>query len=162
VTVVKDYLPKRNDINKSVITQFRLANHFAFPLKRQEELSEHDPIAYITGNMTKLSKDELVVFQLVASPVNKSAIPDIKRISHLIYANKDLISGLKAIRAAGLFVGIFKGVIFLGFYVLTLPIGIVVFLASNGREGPLLPLPFGNEPAKTANPYQEELEISIK
>src|SRR5690606_8634270 len=76
VTVVKDYLPKRNDINKSVITQFRLANHFAFPLKRQEELSEHDPIAYITGNMTKLSKDELVVFQLVASPVNKSAIPD--------------------------------------------------------------------------------------
>lgn len=162
VTVAKDYLPESFDTHKRVIAQFGLANHFAFPLKKQDELGEHDPIAYITGNMTKLSKDELVVFQLVASPVNKSAISDIRRISHLIYANKDLISGLKAIRAAGLFVGIFKGVIFLGFYVLTLPIGIVVFLASNGREGPLLPLPFGNEPAKTANPYQEELEISIK
>lgn len=162
VTVVKDYLTESFDIQKSVIAQFSLANHFAFPLKKQDELGEHDPIAYITGNMTKLSKDELVVFQLVASPVNKSTIPDIKRISHLIYANKDLISGLKALRAAGLFVGIFKAIVFLGFYVLTLPIGIVVFLASNGREGPLLPLPFGNEPAKTANPYQEELEISIK
>lgn len=162
VTVVNDYLPVSFDIHKRVIAQFRLANHFAFPLKKQDELGEHDPIAYITGNMTKLSKDELVVFQLVASPVNKSTIPDIKRISHLIYANKDLVSGLKAIRGAGLFVGIFKAIVFLGFYILTLPIGIVVFLASNGREGPLLPLPFGNEPAKTANPYQEELEISIK
>lgn len=162
VTVAKDYLPESFDTHKRVITQFGLANHFAFPLKKQDELGEHDPIAYITGNMTKLSKDELVVFQLVASPVNKSTIRDIKRISHLIYANKDLISGLKAIRAAGLFVGIFKAIVFLGFYILTLPIGIVVFLASNGREGPLLPLPFGNEPAKTANPYQEELEISIK
>jgi tetrahydromethanopterin S-methyltransferase subunit F len=162
VTVAKDYLPESFDTHKRIIAQFGLANHFAFPLKKQDELGEHDPIAYITGNMTKLSKDELVVFQLVASPVNKSTIPDIKHISHLIYANKDLISGLKAIRAAGLFVGIFKAIIFLGFYILTLPIGIVVFLASSGREGPLLPLPFGNEPAKTANPYQEELEIAIK
>ena len=101
VTVAKDYLPESFDTHKRIIAQFGLANHFAFPLKKQDELGEHDPIAYITGNMTKLSKDELVVFQLVASQ-SINTIPDIKHISHLIYANKDLISGLKAIRAAGL------------------------------------------------------------
>ena len=162
VVETKDYLPKTLDPDQTSIAQFSLANHFAFPLKKQDELGEHDPIAYITGNMTKLAKDELVAFQIVASPVNKGSVADIKRISHLIYANKDLVSGLRTIKSANWFVGIFKIVAFIFFYILTLPIGLVVFIASNSKEGPLLPLPFGNEVAKTTNPYQEELENLIK
>lgn len=162
VVEVQDYLQESLDPKRTAIAQFALANHFAFPLRKQEELGEHDPIAYITGNMTKLAKDELIVFQLVASPLNKSSAPDIKRISRLIYANKDLISGLKSIKSDNWILGALKLVLFSLFYLVTLPLGIFVFIFSDGREGPFLPLPFGNELNKTANPYQAELETSIK
>src|SRR3989304_9256088 len=50
------------------VTSFRLSRHFAYPLKHQEELDQHDPIAYLTGSMTKLSGGDMVAFQLVLSP----------------------------------------------------------------------------------------------
>lgn len=162
VLQVDDYLPNEITLNNFSIARFALANHFAFPLKKQNELGEHDPIAYITGNMTKLSQNELVSFQLVVSPLNKGSRSDIKRISQLIYANKDLASGLSALSIGNSFVAPIKFVFFLLFYLLTLPLGIVVFIFSNGREGPLLPLPFRNDINKTPNPYQEELETQVK
>src|SRR3989344_5351969 len=94
VIETKDYLPNSLSQENTTIAQFALGNHFAFPLKKQEELGEHDPIAYITGNMTKLAQDELIAFQIIVSPLNKNTVGDIKRISHLIYANKDLVKGL--------------------------------------------------------------------
>ncbi len=46
-----------------------LGNHFAYPLSVQTQLPQHDPIAYITGNMTKLSVDEMVFMQILVTPV---------------------------------------------------------------------------------------------
>lgn len=155
VSEANDYL---SETAIGTVAEYKLARHFAFPLKQQDELKEHDPIAYITGNMTKLAPNETVAFQIVTSPVNKSSVRDIKRISRLIYANKDLVKGLKASYGRS----IFKNVLFMLFYLLTLPLGVFVFIFSQGREGPFLPLPFNNEPDKTANPYQEELERMIK
>jgi hypothetical protein len=157
-----DYFPNEIAPNNFSITRFILANHFAFPLKKQTELSEHDPIAYITGNMTKLSQNEIVAFQIIASPLNKSSASDIKRISQLIYKNKDLASGLRALSIGNRFIAPIKFVFFLLFYLFTLPLGIIVFIFSDGREGPLLPLPFRNDTNKTPNPYQEELETQVK
>jgi len=159
VTEMDDYLPK--SLGKTIIAEYCLARHFAFPLRKQDELEEHDPIAYITGNMTKLAPDELVAFQLVVSPLNKNAVKDIKRISRLIYSNKDLVIALGNIHAGSL-VGVLKAILFGLFYLATLPLGIFVFVASGGREGPLLPLPFSGEANKTANPYQSELEMLVK
>ncbi len=84
-------------IGKSLlkITEFKLSNHFAFPLKKQAVLEKHDPIAYTTGSMTKLEENELVSFQLVVSPVTKSLVKDISRISQLIYSNSDLLKNIK-------------------------------------------------------------------
>jgi energy-coupling factor transporter ATP-binding protein EcfA2 len=43
-----------------------------------------------------------------------------------------------------------------------LPIGMMVYMFSNGREGPFLPLPGDRLPEKTPNAYQQELEQQIK
>jgi hypothetical protein len=160
VTEVRDYLPPAWN-EKCNITQFKLSSHFAFPLKRQDELREHDPIAYMTGNMTKLASDELIAFQLVASPLQKNQA-DIKTIFKLIYQGRDLVTGLRTQTGIHGLVSIIRTILFLAFYLLTLPLGLFVFLMSNGKEGPFLSTPFNQVKKKTANPYQEELEILVK
>ncbi len=156
VTETNDYLS--DSLKEAAVTEFVLTNHFAFPLKRQNELKEHDPIAYITGNMTKLAPDEVVAFQLLASPVNKSWIKDIRRISNLIYKNEDLVEGLRG-KKGFTFVRLF---LLLSLHLLMLPIGLLIFAASQGTEGPFLRLPFDRNREKTPNPYQEELEVLVK
>ncbi|MEO8582120.1 MAG: DUF87 domain-containing protein [Patescibacteria group bacterium] len=162
VTETKDYLFDSLNENRDTVAEFKLSNHFAFPLKRQEELQEHDPIAYITGSMTKLAPGEVVAFQLVASPLDKSSVKDIKRISHLIYTGSDLVEGLKQTNTRGIVFQIIKLLFSAVLHILMLPVGIVVFAVSDGREGPFLKLPFEHAKKKTLNPYQEELEQFIK
>jgi hypothetical protein len=160
INEVKDYLP----IDKSLcrVTEFKLSSHFAFPLKRQGMLEEYDPIAYITGNMTKLSGSEIMAVQIIISPLNKSKIPDIKRISKLIYTNKDLLINLRQIHSDHFPVSIFKQGLFYLLHILFLPVGLFVFLASDGRESPFLSLSFNNPAKKINNAYQEELETLVK
>jgi len=162
VTDAKDYLPDSFDEGNSTVAEFKLSNHFAFPLKRQEELKEHDPIAYITGSMTKLAAGEVVAFQLVASPLDKSSVKDIKHIANLIYTNSDLVEGLRQSNTKGIITQVLKLLFVTTLHIVMLPVGILVFAASDGREGPFLRLPFEHSKKKTANPYQEELEQLIK
>lgn len=161
VLETNEYLPILHD-SKVSIAEFVLQNHFAFSLKRQNELEEHDPIAYITGSMTKLMPDELVSFQLIAAPVRKSSIKDIKRISHLIYKNKDLVEGLNRTSGSNWIFIALKVVVHLFLHILMLPIGILVFFVSDSNEGPFLNLPFEKKKDKTLNPYQSELEVTVK
>ncbi len=105
VKAVNDYLPDDTSVlNKNYykILEFKLSKHFAFSLKRQNELEMHDPIAYLTGQMTKLSPGELVSFQLVVAPVNSKGT---KKISKLISNNGDVIKYLKTF-------GIFKWIFY--------------------------------------------------
>lgn len=149
-----DYLEKLG--NHKRITSYKLARHFAYPLNHQEALDKHDPIAYLTGSMTKLSDDDLISFQLVLSPLTKSQVPAISRISGMIYSGKSLVGNIE-----GDSFGIFGTFFFFGMRVLLLPIGLLVFIFSNGREGPWLALaPIKDQ--KTPSPYQSELEKLIK
>jgi hypothetical protein len=50
------------------LLHFRQTRHFAYPLRAQKLLDQHDPIDYLTGGMTKLKAGELIAFQLVLSP----------------------------------------------------------------------------------------------
>lgn len=53
--------------------EFCQVSHFAIPLAKKENLSEIDPIAYITNHMTGLTTSEFISLQLILSPVtNKS------------------------------------------------------------------------------------------
>jgi hypothetical protein len=156
-----DYLDSLS-IQYKRVTSFRLSHHFAYPLKHQEELDRHDPIAYLTGSMTKLSSDDIVAIQMVLSPLNKSTVPSISRISRLIYSSKDLVGNINDDQSGNPIFGVVKFVFLLILRILLLPIGIMVFFASDGREGPFLTLGGNKLQEKTPNPYQLELEQLVK
>lgn len=85
---VDDYLPtdlfekhqaednqsKQQPLPRAVgISELKLSAHVALPLTDQKVLSHHDPIAYLSGAMTKLQDNELVAFQIATTPVLSSA-----------------------------------------------------------------------------------------
>lgn len=91
INKVQDYLSNENSASNSRIIEIKLSNHFAYPLKKQNELEQHDPIAYLTGMMTKLSPQELISFQIILSPAKPiEAI----RINHLLMRNDDVLEYL--------------------------------------------------------------------
>lgn len=67
---VQDYLPAFEKASEVRIMEFKQAGHFAYSLAPQDILSQHDPIAFIAGAMTKPLPDELIAFQLVLSPAS--------------------------------------------------------------------------------------------
>lgn len=71
---------------------------FAFPLNVQEELEQHDPIAYLTGSMTKLGADEHVAFQVVLTPTR---VKEAESIARKILTNEDLLGKLEGKRVPG-------------------------------------------------------------
>lgn len=162
VTKTDDYLSSSLNKFPYKATEYKLANHFAFPLKKQESLDKHDPIAYMTGNMTKLNEDELVAFQVMASPLNKRQIPDIKRISKLIYTQGDLVVNINDKQTKYPILSSIRFVIYLALQILLLPLGILIFVATDGKEGPFLTWNKLSQTKKTSNPYQQELEKLVK
>lgn len=91
VKQVDEYLPEKFSSVQSKIIEFELKKHFAFPLAKQNVLNEHDPVAYITGIMTKLLPGELISFQIVVSPVRNS---EVETISQKILINEDVLNYL--------------------------------------------------------------------
>ncbi len=61
----EDYI---NVSDRIYLLEFKQARHFAYPLASHDTLTHHDPIAYLTGSMTKLAPSELIAFQVVVSP----------------------------------------------------------------------------------------------
>jgi len=94
VKVVDEYLSESSE-NIS-ITEFKLSKHFAYPLQKQDVLYEHDPVAYITGMMTKLKPNELISFQIVVAPTKRS---EIKKLSHMILRNEDVLTHMDKFQA---------------------------------------------------------------
>src|ERR1035437_3416798 len=94
IKTVDDYLPKdfgkQRDL-KTKIVEYRLGESFAFPLQKQNQLDEHDPVGYITGMMTKLSPNELISFQIVLSPVKTS---ETEIIQNMIRGKRDVLQYL--------------------------------------------------------------------
>lgn len=103
VKTANEYLPenieklKHNRFIKfhTKVVEFKLKRHFAYPLQRQDTLEEHDPIAYLTGMMTKLSTGELISFQIVVSPVKNK---EINTLSKMILNNEDVLKYLDKFR----------------------------------------------------------------
>ncbi|MGH7237473.1 MAG: hypothetical protein ACREGF_02980, partial [Candidatus Saccharimonadales bacterium] len=85
---LRDELP--GEANMQII-EFKQAGHYAFPLALQDALEQHDPVAYITGTMTKLNQDELMDFQLTLTPTHlrKATI-----LAYKILGNEDLLTHL--------------------------------------------------------------------
>ena len=67
----EDYLQANITKQDYRLMDFKQAGHFTMPLSVHDQLSQHDPIAYITGSMAKPLPDELTVFQLILAPASR-------------------------------------------------------------------------------------------
>lgn len=87
---VNDYVPADTALKgqQGKVVDFRLKNHFAYPLQKQNVLQESDPVAYITGMMTKLSPGELIALQLVLTPTKRQ---EVRKLSQMILRNEDVL-----------------------------------------------------------------------
>lgn len=52
------------------VIEVKQANHYAYPLQLQDDLSVSDPVAYLAGAMTKLEPNEIIAMQMVLAPHN--------------------------------------------------------------------------------------------
>lgn len=71
---IDDPLLKKNDFTK--VKEFKQTRHFALPIRTLATFDQHDPIAYITSAMNRLSDEEQVTLQLIISParIRKMAV----------------------------------------------------------------------------------------
>ena len=68
-----DYLPLNlRPIQRFKITEYSFLKHFSYPLDEQEDLKNHDPLAYLTGNMTQLKPDEMMAMQVILRPIRSN------------------------------------------------------------------------------------------
>ena len=133
VKETNDYLENTSDLGH--VIDIGLTNHLAFPLKKQDNLAEYDPIAYITGTMTKLAEDEMVAVQMVVSPVSSSTSHLIGRLRSLFLGKRDVLSELRGSNIAG---SIFLSLVYIALQILLFPLGLAIWIITGGREGPIL------------------------
>lgn len=93
------YMPdaKLKEVNTSASKQnvrfmvFRQSGHYAYPLKSQGRIQDHDPISYLTGAMTSLKENEEMTAQIVVTP---SQFKNAKKLAHRILRNEEMVQGL--------------------------------------------------------------------
>lgn len=92
---IKDYLPNLEKQPYTKILCFKQASHYANKLADHRSLDRKDPLAFLTGAMTKLEEDELISMQVVATPVRvRKAIILSAQVMH----NEDIQSQLQGNR----------------------------------------------------------------
>ncbi len=165
---IKDYLPENIEGAMSLI-ELQLSGDFVLPLLDQKALGEHDPMTYLTGHMTKLAMDELLMFQLVVTPLLPSIHGRIfqrtKELKSKIYDGLNLSPILKKRRAympsvlqvivtalGWILRGLFKVVI-------SLP---SLLFDPNSKSIPIFQTEQGMAKKDAANPYENELGELIK
>ncbi len=168
INEVVDYL-SNNRAKKGKLIELKLAHDFVLPLKDNKALREHDTIGYLTGNMTKLKSDELMVFQIVASPITSSShrgeLKHIKKASKLIREGLPLngeINKNPIFKYLDWPYAILKTILIILSFILKYMISMVVaFWDTKGKSAPFL----AKEPDKTKTiltSHELELHGAIK
>ncbi len=84
---VDDFMPVELMDSMFKVAEHHLSKHYAYPLQSPDILETHDPIAYLANTMTKLQSDELVVFQIVTTPIKNA---EASTLSRKLMRNEDL------------------------------------------------------------------------
>ncbi len=94
--MIASYIPdskvkeiKRELLPPDRLIEFAETGHYVLPLTLANAFDQHDPLAYITGAMTKLGDDEQISMQLIVQPVY---LKDAVRFSHKILGNENILS----------------------------------------------------------------------
>ncbi|MDO8658924.1 MAG: type IV secretion system DNA-binding domain-containing protein, partial [Candidatus Levybacteria bacterium] len=106
VKTVNEYLPEnieKQDSFHTRVIEFTQEKPFAYPLQKQNMLEEHDPVAYITGQMTKLSSGELISFQIVLSPTQTG---EARIIKQKIFRGEDVLAYVNTLNKVSLAKGL--------------------------------------------------------
>lgn len=93
------------------VLSIKQKGHFAYPIRDYQMYEQHDPIAYLTGAMTKLKDDELMSFQMVISPVK---VREANSIAKRIFHNEELLYrlGRRHIPIIGGIFNLINGILF--------------------------------------------------
>jgi len=75
---VEDYLTQQLNGQEFRVLEFAQSNHFAYRLAKHENLSQHDPMDYMTRALAKLQTGELSAIQIVLSPASTRAANKIR------------------------------------------------------------------------------------
>ena len=86
--VIEDPLDAHTS-DKFRLLRFRQSSHYMYPLIRYERDDTHDPMSYVTGAMTKLTENELVIYQLCVSP---KRLKEARRLKRKVLANQELVN----------------------------------------------------------------------
>jgi hypothetical protein len=103
---VDDYLPRASSHHIRILT-FKQTGHFAYPLQGSNPFERTDPMTYITGAMTKLSPDDMVAFQLVATPTK---VREARIIAAKLLSNNELVGSLGKRRRLSIVGGILTAI----------------------------------------------------
>ncbi len=153
---------------RATVVELKLNHHFALPLKDHKALEEHDPIAYLTGRMTKLQKDELLAIQIVTTPVFSDThfrtTRQARKVRHTIALGREIYAVLYK-----RFPGIPNAVWFfllppVWLVIIALKFVISIPMAIMDPNDPELPiLKSGKDYKKrTVDPYEQELGQIVK
>lgn len=151
-----DYIDRSS--TRGHVIEIKAYNNFAFPLKKQDNLREYDPIAYVTGTMTKLTEDELVAVQIIVSPISLKTHQVISRLRSIFLNNKDALTELNTSSPIG---SVFSSIIYLVLQILLFPVGLMIWVFTGGREGPVLPIINLNAKMPDSS-YRDIIETQIK
>jgi hypothetical protein len=97
VRVIEDYLPANFEGRHVKVIEFKQTGHFAYPLERHDDLETFDPMSHLTSAMTQLKSGELMVLQLIVSPVH---LRHASAITAKLLNNEDLLTQLSKKRAS--------------------------------------------------------------
>jgi hypothetical protein len=167
IAVIKDYLTAIKD-GKIGVVELHLAADFVLPLQDHKAIKEHDPISFLMSHMTKLSPNELIACQIVATPVlnntHPSVIRRVRKIQQAISMGEalspQLIRRFPGIPRALLLVLLAPVWLFVMLVKLLISIPVAIFDPSS----PNIPiLEHGIKPKKkSTDPYEKELGMLVK
>lgn len=143
----EDYLPDTfNELTGKYtrVLDLKLSNHFMLPVQSQRTLSEHDPIAFITAHMTKLSANDLVAMQVVLTPIldknHKKEIKKMNRLENLIHHGFDITPQLNKDRKSSFqpLISLIFFLVYLAVFIFFMPLSILISIITRGAW-PFLP-----------------------
>lgn len=93
--MITSYLPdaklkevSRKNNSYDQVIELTATSHYVLPLTLMSAFEQHDPLAYVTGAMSKLADDEEITLQLVATPVK---LREADRLSRKILGNENIL-----------------------------------------------------------------------
>ncbi len=169
IAQIDDYLYKVSG-SPAAVAELKLSADFVLPLQDHSVLKEHDPIGYLTGQMTKLDPKELVAFQLVVTPVlnaaHRRSLRHANKIRGRIKMGKQLSTELKVQRsphAQILWFLWFPPLWFIGMMGKFMAVFAEIFSSMFSKEHELpSSLMGGGDKKRTDDPYEVELGKTIK